>query len=149
LLDPRFITFAAILILAVSLALAKGGSPERFGALIVVTMTVLQFGGALFVQRKYHSVDVVSVVVDALAVLTFGAIALHAKRAWPIWATSLQLLSLSSHFAREVDPRVPPMIYAVMKSSPTFLVLIVLLLGTLAHMRRVRINGSDPAWKEW
>jgi hypothetical protein len=36
-----------------------------------------------------------------------------------------------------------------MKSSPTFLVLIILVLGTLAHMRRVRLHGSDPAWMAW
>ena len=148
-LDPRFVTFLAVLILSVTLAFARGGSPERYGALAIVLMTLLQFASRLVVPPSYLSVDLASVIVDAFAVITFGAIALHARRAWPIWATSLQLLSLSSHFAREVDKRVPAMVYAIMKSSPTFLVLIILLLGTLAHLRRVRLHGSDPAWKVW
>lgn len=148
-LDPRFLAFAVILVLSVSLALAKGGSPERWGAAVIVVMTALQFGSRLFEAPQYHSVDLASVVVDAFAVVTLGAIALHARRAWPIWATSLQLLSLSSHFAREVNEHVPPMVYAIMKSSPTFLVLVTLLIGTLAHMRRVRLRGKDPAWKDW
>jgi hypothetical protein len=147
--DLGISAFAAILILATTFAFAKGGAPERWGALVAVTMTLIQVGSAFFGHQKFHSVDLGSVVVDAYGVIGFGAIALYARRAWPIWATSLQILSLSSHFAREVDAGVSPMVYGLMKSSPTFFVMIALLLGTVGHVRRLRRRGSDPGWMAW
>lgn len=147
--DPRIFAFAAILILSTSFAFARGGGPERWGAVVIVAMTAIQFGSEFIGHQKFHSVDLGSVVVDSYGVIGFGAIALYARRAWPIWATSLQILSLSSHFARQVDKSVSPMVYALMKSSPTFLVLLALIVGTAAHVRRLRANGTDPGWMGW
>jgi hypothetical protein len=147
--DLGITAFATILILSISFAFARGGAPERWGALVVVTMTAIQVGSAFFHHQKFHSVDLGSVVVDAYGVIGFGAIALYAQRAWPIWATSLQILSLSSHFARQADEGVSPMVYAIMKSSPTFFVLVALLAGTVAHRRRLRVYGKDPGWMDW
>jgi hypothetical protein len=141
--------FATILFLSISFAFARGGAPERWGALVIVSMTGIQVASAFFQHQKYHSVDLASVIVDAYGVVGFGAIALYARRAWPIWATSLQILSLSSHFARQVDSGVSPMVYGLMKSSPTFFVLVALLVGTAAHRRRLRVRGADPGWMDW
>jgi hypothetical protein len=141
--------FATILILSVAFAFTRGGAPERWGALVIATMAGIQISSAFFAHQKFHSVDLGSVVVDSYGVIGFGAIALYARRAWPIWATALQILSLSSHFARQVDAGVSPMVYALMKSSPTFFVLLALFAGTVAHRRRLRVHGSDPGWMDW
>ena len=147
--DLRIFAFGVALFLSISFAFAKGGGPEKVGALVIATMTAIQLGCLLIEPQRFYSVDVASVIVDAYGVIGFGAIALYAKRAWPIWATSLQILSLSSHFARQVDAGVSPMVYGIMKSSPTFLVLFALLVGTLAHTRRLRLHGGDPGWMDW
>ncbi len=145
---PR-IAFFALLILSVALAFWKGGKPERLGALVIVMMTVLQLGWRLFSQRYFNTVDVAAVVVDTVGVFGFGTLAVYAQRVWPIWAASLQVLSIASHFAREVDLHVEPLVYFVLRSGPTFLVLLVLLLGTILHQRRLRSSGQDPAWTDW
>jgi hypothetical protein len=147
--DLRIFAFATVLILSISFALVRGGGPERWGALVIVSMTVIQVGSTFVERPRFYSVDLTSVVVDAYGVIGFGVIALYARRAWPIWATSLQILSLSSHFARQVDKDVSPMVYGLMKSGPTFLVLLGLLVGTLAHARRLRAQGRDPGWMDW
>jgi hypothetical protein len=147
--DLGISAFATILILSIGFAFARGGAPERWGALVIVTMTAIQVATVFFAHQKFHSVDLASVIVDAYGVAGFGAIALYARRAWPIWATSLQILSLSSHFARQADAAVSPMVYALMKSSPTFFVLLALLVGTAAHRRRLRVHGKDPGWMDW
>ena len=147
--DLKILTFAAILLLSIGFAFARGGGPEKWGALVIVTMTAIQVGSASVEPRRFHEVDIASVVVDTYGVIGFGAIALYARRAWPIWAAALQILSLSSHFARQVDAGVSPMVYALMKSSPTFFVLLALLAGTVAHRRRLRAYGSDPGWMDW
>lgn len=145
----RLVVFFGLLILSVALALVRGGKPEKAGALIILGMVVLQFASLALKPSVYNEVDVASVVVDGVGAVAFTMLAVHAMRVWPIWAASLQILSLTSHFARNIDSREEPLVYVAMKSGPTFLVIVALLLGTLAHIRRVRINGSDPGWKVW
>ena len=147
--SPRLIVFFACLILSVAFALIMGGKPERAGALVVLAMTALQFALLSLLPRSYAYVDLASVVVDLVGLVGFSAIAIFAVRVWPIWAASLQLLSLTSHFARETDSAVPPLVYIAMKSGPTFLVLLVLFLGTLSHVRRVRRGRLIADWKTW
>ncbi|MBO0749447.1 MAG: hypothetical protein J2O44_03315 [Porphyrobacter sp.] len=147
--SPRIVVFYLVLILSVVSALWKGGKPERIGALIILAMAVLQFGFLAVVPRYYRTVDLVSVLVDTVGLVGFGALAVYAQRVWPIWAASLQLLSLTSHFSRGVDANVKPLAYVFMKSGPTFLVVIALLLGTIFHRRRLRAHGADRAWTEW
>jgi hypothetical protein len=142
------ILFYALLVLSVSAAFWKGGAPERTGAAIVVATLTLELVGHSVEPPHLHSIDPVALIVDALTTVSFGALALHARRVWPIWATALQILSLSSHFAQGIEPSHPG-IYITMKSGPTLAVQVVLLLGTLFHLRRLRQFGSDPAWMNW
>ena len=141
--------FYAVLVLAVVSALVQGGAPERLGAAIIVLLLVLQILAAVVRPPRLDTIDPVAVIIDVLGSLSFGALSLYARRAWPIWATAFQILSLNSHFAQGVDPAKHPGIYVVMKSGPTFLVLVALLIGTIFHRRRLRAQGSDAAWMGW
>jgi hypothetical protein len=144
-----FVLFYVFLALSVLTALAGGGSPERLGASIIVVIAVVEWLARPLVPIELHTVDPLAVSIDAFGTISFGALALHARRAWPIWATALQILSMTSHFAQGVDPAAHRGIYVVMKSGPTFLVLFVLLVGTISHRLRLRRHGSDPAWMGW
>ena len=143
------VLFYAFLVLSVISASIKGGPPERWGASIIMLMLAFELGGRAFVPDRLHSVDPLAVVIDGFGTVSFGILALYARRAWPIWATALQILSATSHFAQGVDPAAHPGIYIVMKSGPTFFVLLVLLAGTVAHQRRLQRDGNDPAWMKW
>jgi hypothetical protein len=147
--SQALILFYAFLVLAVFSSLLMGGAPERLGAVIIIVLFGLEFVARVSGPSRLYSVDPVAVVIDSLGIMSFGALALYARRAWPIWATALQILSLTSHFAQGVDPGVHPGIYIVMKSGPTFLVFVVLAVGTAFHQRRLRRQGSDPAWMGW
>lgn len=146
--NQAIILFYALLVLSVSAALWKGGAPERTGAAIVITTLALEWVGRAFVPPDFNSIYPVAVIIDAVATASYGALSLYARRAWPIWATALQLLSLTSHFAEGIEPSHPG-IYFTMKSGPTLMVQVVLLLGTLFHQRRLRRFGRDPAWMGW
>ena len=147
--SPRLWAFFGLLVLSVSLALWRGDVPERLGAFIVLQMTGLQFASLAFQPRIYSDVDLASVTIDLLGLVGFGVLATYAKRVWPIWAASLQLLSLIAHFVRQADREAEPMVYVAMKSGPTFLALLALLIGTLMHMRRRRLRLPVSPWKEW
>jgi hypothetical protein len=146
--NQAIILFYALLVLSVSAALWKGGAPERTGAAIVIGTLALEWVGRAFVPPDFNSIYPVAVIIDAVATASFGALSLYARRAWPIWATALQLLSLTSHFAQGIEPSHPG-IYLTMKSGPTLMVLLVLLFGTGFHRRRLRRYGRDLAWMGW
>jgi hypothetical protein len=146
--NQAIILFYALLVLSVSAALWKGGAPERTGAAIVIGTLALEWVGRAVVPPNFNSIYPVAVIIDAVATASFGALSLYARRAWPIWATALQLLSLTSHFAQGIEPSHPG-IYLTMKSGPTLMVLLVLLLGTGFHRRRLRRHGRDLAWMGW
>ncbi|WP_156135421.1 hypothetical protein [Novosphingobium malaysiense] len=147
--NPLQIAFFLLLALAVPVAVWKGGTPERFGAAAILFMWGLQSVGDRILPSGWTSVDTFSFLSDVTGFLAFGYLALEARRIWPLWATSLQILSLSAHFARWADITIHPMVYAVMRGAPTFGALIAILLGVLFHLRRLRRDGSDPAWQIW
>ena len=148
-INSEQLVFLLLLLVSLTLALWKGGAPERWGAVVILAMVGFEATAEIFLPSGFRSVDPLSFVTDLIGTIGFGVLALQAMRIWPLWATSLQLLSLSAHFARWADIGIPPVVYAVMRSTPTGLALAVLLVGTLMHMRRMRRDGSDRSWQNW
>lgn len=138
-----------VLVLSVVLALWKGGAPERMGALVIIAMAVVQAIVRYFSPSAFVRVDTNALISDFVGFVGFGYLAIEARRIWPLWAGALQLLSLSAHFARWADIGIPPLVYAVMRSGPTFGAAIVILIGTVLHLLRLRRLGSDPSWQNW
>ena len=138
-----------VLIFSVGLALWKGGAPERLGALVFVLMAVVQALVMVFIPSQFTRVDLDSLVTDLIGFLGFGYLALEARRFWPIWAASLQILSLSAHFARWADIGIYPIVYAVMRGAPTFGVAVAIFIGTILHWHRLRRHGWDRSWQSW
>jgi hypothetical protein len=143
------LAFFLLLVVAVALAFWQGGAPERWGAAIILAMVLLQVGGESLLPSRFRSVDPTSLLTDAVGTAGFGYLALQARRIWPLWATSLQLLSLSAHFARWADIGIPPTVYAVMRGTPTFLALSAIAIGTILHVWRKQRLGNDPSWQDW
>jgi hypothetical protein len=141
--------FYIILLGALLLAFAKGGAPERRGALVVLAMASWQYPANFVSPPNFVTTDAISLISDCIGLVGFGLIALNARRLWPIWASAFQLLSISGHFARWVDLAFDPIIYSWMKSLPTAGAILALLIGTLAHIRRRARTGADPSWQDW
>jgi hypothetical protein len=129
--------FYATLAVVCPLALWKGGAPERAGVALLAVMLLGGLAGQLAGPR-FATLDTIALADDLVGFGGFTWIAYHARRFWPIWAAALQLLSLAGHFARVVETASAPVVYALMKSGPTYLIFIALLIGTLGHWRRTR-----------
>jgi hypothetical protein len=130
---------------AIGLALKFGGKSERCGALIVVLMVLITLLGQYLRQREFESVDIFSLTQDAVAFILFSFIGINSRRIWPLWAAAFQLLSVGAHFVRVMEMPVRPIVYAWMKSGPTWAVLVLLLLATFAHRRRKLLPGNVPS----
>lgn len=141
--------FFTLLFASIVVALAKGGPPEKWGAATLIVMTAVQFTGRALFGVRYGQLDLVAFGVDLIGFASFTAIALYARRIWPLWASALQLFSLTTHFVRVVDVNVHPAVYWLMKSAPTFGVCLILIVATTLHRRRVRRAVSGASWKVW
>ncbi len=121
---------------AVVIAYRFGGPPEQQGAKIIIAMLVINYLGMLVINKRYETVDPIALLVDILGFGGFAAIGIYSQRLWPLWASSFQLLSVGAHFVRALALPVRPIVYAWMKSAPTWAVLLLLIGGTLANRQR-------------
>ncbi len=147
--EPTVVLFFSILALAAALSFWRGGAPEKSGAFFMVWMILIQSIAYGSVATRFWEVDPVALLGDSILFVGFGAIALNAKRIWPLFAAGLQLISLSAHFARQVEDDVIALAYATMKVVPTGLVLLLLVIGTLFHQHRLRKLGKDLSWADF
>lgn len=141
--------FWAVYLASISIGLARGFAPERLGASILLALPLVQYSGYLFLPVRYSAVDPVSITVDLIGVIGFGYLALNARRVWPIVACSLQMLALSSHFARSLEISGHPVIYAWMKSTPTLFAALCVAAGTLWQHRTGEPGLARADWVDW
>ena len=146
-----WVLLANLVVLGVpfSLAWAWGAGPERISAstfLAAMAADVL-YHWAVGRRTIYESVDLGHLVigVSVLAVLFF--VALKANRFYPLWLSSLQMLVVLSHFAREASTRVAELAYAILTYGPYFLQIVILTCGIVLHRLRVRRGDPCPSWR--
>lgn len=141
--------FLIFLFASIVVALRRGGPPEKWGAMTLALMAALQIVGIGALGSRFGRIDWVAFVVDLLGFCSFTAIALFARRIWPLWASALQLFSLTTHFIRLVDMHIHPAVYWLMKSAPTFGVCLLLIGATLLGQRHQKSSFEGACWKDW
>lgn len=126
-----------------------GGKPERLGALIICAILAFGLLRRATIGLQTSGTDLFGLAVDFAVLAALVAIALFAWRAWPIWAASLQLLAVAAHVIRALEISIHPLVYGLMRSAPTYLIWLVLLLGSLRQLRLKRANVNMPCWRSW
>ena len=141
--------FLILLLASIAIALGRGGQPEKWGGITLIAMTILQVLGETVFNTGFDSINWVAFAVDFIGFASFTAIALFARRVWPLWASALQLFSLTTHFVRFLDIHIHPTVYWLMKSAPTLGVCLILTCATVLHRRRAKAFGEDQSWTIW
>ena len=142
--------YLTLFVATVVYSLLKGGGPERAGGVIMLYTFVLQGGHYFITQPEFLDVDPASLLVDIIMLIGFGAIAMSADRKWPLFATALVLLALGvGHFGRFVAPEIFSYAYALSKTTPTWMILLLLVFGTRRHQTRIRRLGADSDWVDF
>ena len=136
-----------LLFAAIGLALWRGGLPERLFAGVLAAMYILDRVGHAVFGAFPIDIENLHLVIDLAAVPAIAILSTKARRFWPIFALSLQLLSATAHVGRLIDSatmRIPITIASVV---PYPLMCITLMAGTIAHARRMRRREFDPSWR--
>jgi hypothetical protein len=142
------IAFFYMLFFSVSLyAMFRGGSPERSATAAYFSVWVFDKLIHLSVPVEYAEMDPWYFLLDLIAWIAFLAIALRAKRFWPLWIVAVQTISMVAHMAKLMDVSIVPRAYYIMQVASSYPILISFAIGTYCHQRRLKANGTDPAWR--
>jgi hypothetical protein len=131
------LTFVAVVV-----ALRFGDKLERYGAFIILIMSSISYGRILLIPPGYTNLDQIALAEDLFGFVAFSAIGIYFKKVWPLWAAALQLLSVGAHFVRVLELPVRPIVYAWMKSGPTWAVLVILIFATILCRRETSVRAS-------
>ncbi len=126
--------------------LLKGGAPEKVGAAILAVGSVLSVAAVSSPTGRFGAVEVGVFLVDVATLLAFLALALRAERYWPLCVTALQAIGTAGHAAKLLDPGVIRSAYAIVLSLWRYPMLLLIVVGTWNHQRRLAKFGVDKSW---
>lgn len=142
----RVLIFNIFLIGTCCYAFMRGGAPERivaalFPAAAAISVVWGRRIADLFVTPAYGLL-----AVDAALLLALTAVALKANRNWTMTAAAMQLIMVSVHLARILNPDTIRPVYTVMLALWSWPMVMLLASGTYQHQQRVKRNGRDRSW---
>jgi hypothetical protein len=138
----RMILFGVLLIACLLWALARGGAPERAGALLLVAGSMLTVAVNSPLSERYANVELGILVVDVAVLAGFLTLALFTDRYWPLWTTSLQILVVLAHLAKLGDPEMMRNGYGFLIAAWSYPQLLAIFLGTSAHHRNKKERAA-------
>lgn len=130
-------------------AFARGAGPEKQAGAILTSMVVLFLGYRLLTPGSgvYDKIDLGHLVIDLVALVLLGRLAIRANRIYPLWMLAAQLISTLMHLGRELDTHIAPIAYFLLIHAPSYIQVIAFALGLLAHRRRVKRFGTYRSWR--
>jgi len=147
-MSVRVALILALVVGGCLLAFRRGGPPERFAAAVIVCWVLTDATyHLLFGPSGFDAVDPVHVILDGAELVAIMWLALRANRMWPLWAAAAQLICVSSHLVAFVEPGGMRRAYWAMTQLPQYVQLIALVLGAVAHTRRLERIGPYRSWR--
>lgn len=142
------VVFLALLTGTCLYALWRGGAPERLaaGIMILATVATIIVGSH---PRVFGARETSILVVDILMFFAFVGLSLKAHRYWPIWFTGFLGIGLALEFVMWGMPSQQRSIYKVLHLWNSYPTVLILLLGTIRHCRRVVLFGADKSWSNF
>lgn len=142
LLDTLPGQIGAVLMVAIAtFAFLKGDEMERIGA----AAYLLAWFASLLTQGdgRLYDVQWAMFAIDLVVLLVFGGLAWRSYRAWPIWATALQLLVVMSHIMIMIDLRTPIGSFYFVVNLAGYGILLCLAVGTFWAWQERRAAGLE------
>ena len=122
--------YFALLALVSGYAFLRGGREERFVAAVCVVASLASLAVFRPADVSYSDFQPRIAFIDLAALSGFVAIALRTRRFWPLWVSGLQLTTTIGHVLKLLDPDLVPVVYGAALASWSYLILIILAVGT-------------------
>jgi hypothetical protein len=142
----NIVVYQLLLLACWAYALLRGGAPEKVGTTILVIGSYLTMAAASVFHTRFRSLETGILIVDLFCVAAFLALALRAERFWPLWVAAFQIVGTAGHGARLVDPDIVGRTYAFMLAIWSYPMILLMLIGTWRHRRRLARFGVDKSW---
>lgn len=142
----RVLIFNILLIGTCCYAFIRGGAPERIVAALYLTAAGVSVAWHARIADLFGSPAYGLFAIDTLLLLALAVVALRANRGWPMTVAAMQLIMISVHLIRMINPEVIRWVYAVMLALWSWPMVLILAYGTHRHRRRLKSNGVDPSW---
>lgn len=140
------LVYFALLVSCCGYAYLRGGAPERACSILIGVGAALSAVILPTASGRFEALEIGVFAVDVAMLGGFIAIALLAHRYWPLWMSSMQLVSVASHSAGVLMSYRLPWAYAVAIAFWSYPMLIMLAWATVRHRERVRRFEWDPSW---
>ena len=125
-------------------ALWRGGPPERIAAWAMIAASVLTFFAAD--SSGYVTVEYAVLAIDLGLLALLVALAIVADRRWTLWAAGFHLVGVLTPIAFMLSPTAIRFAYALMQGFWAYPTLTALLVGAIAHRRRMEQGRGDRSW---
>jgi len=137
-----------LLVFLATIAWWRGAGPEKASS---AALLVFLAQDPIDAWLGTHGFDYVSValrdlVMDCVVAGVLLAIALRANRIFTLWMAAWQMMAVLSHVGRFGSSSSAGLAYSILMYVPSYLLLITLALGLVAHERRVKRHGEYRSW---
>ncbi|MEA2998759.1 MAG: hypothetical protein QOK17_592 [Sphingomonadales bacterium] len=141
--------FYGILLASCIYAAVRGAGPEKSVAAIYAVSAILSTALVSGRPARFGSVETGVFVVDMAMLIALAAIAFRANRFWPLWVTALQAVDTAGHTVKLIDPTVIRPAYAAILALWSYPMMLILVIGTWNHQKRLRLYGVDRSWSSF
>ena len=124
-----------------------GGMPERvISSILAATYLTDSVYHLAISEENFRNVDLGHFLFDFLVLGGMIWVGLRANRVWPLCISALQLVPIMGHISMIIGLPGLVGVYWLMTVAVNLPILMILLVGTIAHQRRVRRIGSYADW---
>jgi hypothetical protein len=120
----------------------RGQRDERLGMMILVLGSMASVFAYSPREVRWNDVELPLLAVDIVVLAAFFWLAIKSDRFWPLWVTAFQLLTVIAHLARILDTRFIAWVYAAAAADGGYLMILVMVLGTLSARKASRKRRS-------
>lgn len=142
----RIMLFNLVQVAACFYALRRGGAPERWVAFMMAAAAALTAFLPFNPDVTFFSLDEPQLLVDASLLLGLTGLALRADRFWPMWVAALQLIAITVHVVRGLDPTILPIVYNRSIGKLAYPMILLLVVGTYRHRQRAAAGPGEQDW---
>lgn len=132
---PSKYLYDVLLALCCGYALWRGRGDERVAAAVCIGASLLSLA-ILRPLEDFRGLEAGLLLIDAMVLASFVAIALTSQRFWPLWISGLQLTSMLAHLGRVTRIDLVPVAYAAAERFWSYPILIVIAIGAWRQHQR-------------